>query len=255
MARIPRPVFAGQPLHLIQRGNNRARIFVDTQDYARYKDVLRDTSQGADCAIHSYVLMPNHVHLLATPDHELAPAHMMQSIGRRYVRYFNERHARTGTLWEGRYRSTLIDCARYFFACSRYIELNPARAGMVKDPGAYRWSSFRGNAHGEPDSLITPHQLYLELGTGAADRERAYHGMFAGELDADDINAIRRATNSGRVLGSTEFREDLEARVQRPLGWLSHGGDRRSIPSRAQPVSTTLTPGRGSGDAGSRRDL
>ena len=253
MARIPRSVLAGQPLHLIQRGNNRGRTFVDAQDYTRYKHVLHDASERAGCAIHAYVLMPNHVHLLVSPDHELGPAHMMQSVGRRYVRYFNDRHTRTGTLWEGRYRSTLIDSERYFFTCSRYVELNPARAGIVPHPGAYRWSSFRRNADGESDPLVTPHQLYVELGKEEADRQAEYLGMFARELDAVEIDAIRSATKSGRVLGTARFRQDLEVRAQRPLRWLSHGGDRRSISSLPQPVSTTLTPE--SGDAGPRGDV
>lgn len=253
MARLPRSVIAGQPLHLIQRGNNRGRIFVDAHDYTRYKHVLRDASERAVCAIHAYVLMPNHVHLLVTPEDEPGPAYMMQCIGRRYVRYFNDRHSRTGTLWEGRYRSTVIDSERYFFACSRYVELNPTRAAIVPHPGAYRWSSFRYNADGEPDPLITPHRLYLELGAEAGARESEYRGMFATELPSDEVDTIRRATHSGRVLGSAAFREDLEGQSQRALRWKSHGGNRRNIPSRTQSVSTTLTPG--SGDAGSRQDL
>lgn len=243
MPRIPRAVFAGHPLHLIQRGNNRAPTFVDAHDYMRYRNVLREASARAGCEIHAYALMTNHVHLLVTPDHERGPAYMMQSVGRRYVRYFNDRFQRTGTLWEGRYRSTLIDSDRYFFACSRYVELNPVRAGMVPHPGAYRWSSFRCNADGEPDDLVTPHRLYRELGVEAVHREAAYRGMFAAEADVGAVDSIRRATNSGHVLGSARFRQDLETKAQRPLRWMTHGGDRRSKLSPPQPISTTLTPG------------
>lgn len=242
MPRIPRPVIAGQPLHVIQRGNNRASIFVDHDDYSRYRQVVRDTSERAGCAIHAYVLMTNHVHLLMTPDHALGAAYMMQAIGRRYVRYFNNRYGRTGTLWEGRFRSTLIDSNRYFFTCSRYVELNPARAGVVSDPGAYRWSSYRCNADGEPDPLVTPHALYQDLGVTPAERETAYRAMFATVLMDSDVAAIRTATNANTVLGEASFCEELETRSQRQLVRLPHGGDRRSKGFPSTAISTTLTP-------------
>ncbi len=239
MPRVPRSVVPGHPLHLIQRGNNRTRSFVAPEDYAYYKRVLRESSVRARCAVHAYVLMTNHVHLLVTPESAQGPARMMQAIGRRYVRYFNESYSRTGTLWEGRYRSTLVDSLHYFFACMRYVELNPVRAGVVMQPGEYRWSSFRRNAHGEADAPITPHALYLALGSVSSDRQAAYRAMFACHLDMDAVNAIRRATNAGTVLGTTPFREELEARLQRMLKRLPHGGDRRSDSFRG---STTLTP-------------
>lgn len=253
MPRIPRPVVAGQPLHLIQRGNNRAATFVDAQDYSRYRQVLRDASELASCAIHAYVLMTNHVHLLVTPDHALGPAHMMQAIGRRYVRYFNDRYTRTGTLWEGRYRSALIDSNRYFFACSRYVELNAVRAGIVTHPSAYRWSSFRCNADGEPDPLVTPHRLYRELGVNSTEREAAYTAMFATELAGEDVDAIRAATNGNRALGTASLHAELGAESQRLLKRLAHGGDRRSKAFSSATISTTLTPW--SGDARSGSDL
>lgn len=183
-------------MHLIQRGNNRTAVFVDRADRERYLRVLRDASRHAGCAIHAYVLMTNHVHLLATPDGTRSPARMMQAVGRRYVRYFNERHGRTGTLWEGRYRSRLIDSEQYLLACSRYIELNPVRAGLAAVPAAYRWSSFRHNGEGAPDQVITTHAVYRALGTSWAERRSAYRALFGIPLDADSIDAIRHTSNA-----------------------------------------------------------
>jgi len=250
---MPRPIVPGQPLHLIQRGNNRTASFVDRDDFARYLRVLRDASKRAGCAIHAYVLMTNHGHMLVTPEHEHAPARMMQSIGGWYVRYFNRRHRRTGTLWEGRFRSTLVDSERYFLACSRYIELNPVRAGIVADAATYRWSSFRCNASGGYDPLITPHPAYRALGRNSAARQEAYRALCATPLDADLVEAIRRAARTGTVLGSARCRTELELALKRPLTRLPHGGARRgdafppplddaSKEPEHHRLSTTLTP-------------
>ena len=186
-------------MHVIQRGNNRTAVFIDRADREHYLLALRDSSRRAGCVIHAYVLMTNHVHILATPRGIRGPALMMQSLGRRYVRYFNERHGRTGTLWEGRYRSKLIDSERYLLACSRYIELNPVRAGIAAVPGAYRWSSFRGNGEGAPDHLITAHATYRALGETSAERREAYRALFAVRLGVDAIDAIRPAPAQGKV--------------------------------------------------------
>ena len=158
---------------------------------------------------------------------------MMQAIGRVYVRYFNTRHKRTGTLWEGRYRSTPIDSERYLFACSRYIELNPVRAGMVRQPNEYRWSSYRHNAHGKPDSLVTPHAAYRALETGGVPRQTAYQALFEHQLDANALDAIRRATNRGTALGDAQFCDEIEATLGRAVKPLAHGGDRRSSTRRS----------------------
>jgi putative transposase len=178
MPRRLRSILPGHTLHLIQRGNNRSASFLDDEDREHYLAALLHASERARCAIHAYVLMPNHSHLLVTADDALAPARMMQSLGSKYVRYFNKRHGRTGTLWEGRYRSSLIDSERYFLQCSRYIETNPVRAGMVHEPGAYRWSSFRSNAEGEPDVLVRRHPVYLALGRWSSVRREAYRALF-----------------------------------------------------------------------------
>ena len=201
MPRPPRFVLPGHTLHIIQRGNNRSACFVDDEDREYYLAALRRASLRARCAIHAYVLMTNHSHLLVTADASASPGRMMQSLGVKYVLYFNARHGRTGTLWEGRYRSSLIDSERYFLTCSRYIETNPVRAGMVGDPSGYRWSSFRSNAEGSPDVLVRPHPIYLSLAERGSDRRQAYRALFESPLSWSTIDLIRRATNSGLSLG------------------------------------------------------
>lgn len=232
MPRALRIAIPGQPLHLIQRGNNRSRCFVDDQDRERYKRILGESSERTACAIHAYVLMTNHVHLLITAQDALSPSRMMQALGRRYVRYFNERHDRTGTLWEGRFRSTLVDAERYFFACSRYIENNPVRAGLVTQPQHYAWSSHRRNAHGEADALVTSHDLYVALAKRRARRLDRYRALFTSAADVELDEAIRRATNSGSMLGDTRSRAAVGQSLGRPVTRVAHGGDRRSASFR-----------------------
>jgi putative transposase len=193
---------AGVPVHVIQRGNNRTPTFHETQDYTRYRALLDGARRRTGCAIHAYVLMTNHVHLLVTPARPTAVSEMMQIVGRRYVRYFNDRYVRTGTLWEGRFRAAPIDSERYFFTCARYIELNPVRAGMVQHPRDYSWSSFRANADGATESLIEAHPLYEALGHDPSDRAMKYATLFGRSQDDDAVAAIRRATNSGAPLMS-----------------------------------------------------
>ncbi|HEX7981548.1 MAG TPA: transposase [Gemmatimonadaceae bacterium] len=215
---MPRPlrfILPGHTLHVIQRGNNRTPCFVDDEDRERYLAALRHASDRARCAIHAYVLMSNHAHLLVTAADAFAPARMMQTLGRKYVRYFNERHGRTGTLWEGRYRSGLIDSERYFLHCSRYIEMNPVRAGIVNEPGAYRWSSFRSNAQGEFDALVHPHPVYLALARGSSARRDAYRALFDTPLDWTVLDAIRRATKRGVVLGVDDRSSSPPSKVER----------------------------------------
>jgi putative transposase len=206
MPRRPRFVLAGHTLHLIQRGNNRGACFVDDEDRKRYVAALLHASERAHCEIHAYVLMTNHVHLLVTAGDAGAPARMMQGLGRIYVQHFNERYERTGTLWEGRYRSAMIDSETYFLQCSRYVEMNPVRAGLVVTPGEWRWSSFRSNADGQPDALVRRHPVYLALGHTATARREAYRTLFTTPLAPPVVDAIRRATNKGRALGFDEQR-------------------------------------------------
>jgi putative transposase len=172
--------------------------------------------------------MTNHTHLLVTAKDARSPARMMQALGRRYVRYFNDRHGRTGTLWEGRYRSSLIDSQQYFLRCSRYIETNPIRADLVVSPGDYFWSSFRSNAEGRPDLLVRPHPVFLALGQSVSTRREAYRALFGTPLASPELDAIRRATNRGVPLGFDDRRAELERRLGRRLSRSTHAGERRS---------------------------
>jgi putative transposase len=228
MARLPRIVVPGQALHIIQRGNNRQPCFFADDDYRFYLDCLKDAAKRHGAQVHAYVLMTNHVHLLLTPEAEPTPSMLLQSVGRRYVRYVNHVYRRSGTLWEGRYKSTLIDSDRYLLICSRYIELNPVRAGMATHPGDYRWSSFRSNAAGAEEPIMTPHPLYLALGDSPTARAMAYGALFDRCLDLHDIRTIREATEAGAVLGNDRFKEQVATVLNRRVVRQPHGGDRKS---------------------------
>ncbi|MGB9107580.1 MAG: transposase [Telluria sp.] len=201
---MPRPhrvVLPSIPLHVIQRGNNRAPCFHLQNDYAVYLDMLYECAFDTGCAVHAYVLMSNHVHLLLSPDSAESASTMMQRLGQRYVQYFNRRHTRTGTLWEGRFRSSPVQDERYFLVCQRYIELNPVRAHMVDAPADYPWSSHRTNAYGHASPLITPHATYASLGKLPAVRHAAYRHLFEEALSEEVLDEIRKAGNSNRPLG------------------------------------------------------
>ncbi len=215
MPRRPRVVLPHIPLHLIQRGNNRQVCFVADEDYRFYLDWLREYASEAGCRIHAYVLMTNHVHLLVSADRSDSPAALMKALGQRYVQYFNRTYRRSGTLWEGRFRSCLIQAEDYLLACQRYIELNPVRAGMVDHPADYPWSSYRANAQGEEDALVTPHEIYLGLGNSKALRQAAYRELFRHELEPGLVDAIRRASNGNFALGNTRFAEEIAAALGR----------------------------------------
>ena len=242
MPRPPRIALTDHALHLIQRGNNRTACFVDDADRRRYLAALLHVSERTRCPIHAYVLMTNHTHLLVTAGEANAPARMMQALGRKYVRYFNERHGRTGTLWEGRYRSSLIDSERYFLQCSRYIETNPVRAGLVNSPADYRWSSFSSNAEGQPDPLARLHPVYFALGRSVSARREAYSALFRTPLAPPELDAIRRATNQGLVLGFDDRRSELERKLGQRLTRATHGGDRRSPAAMRRRCGTAPDP-------------
>ena len=228
MARLPRFVLPGEPQHVIQRGNNKGIVFVGDDDYRCYLRKLGEACEEHDTRIHAYVLMTNHVHLLMTPLQTDGISKVMQSLGRVYVRYFNDLYGRTGTLWEGRYRATLVDSEAYLLTCYRYIELNPVRAGMVEHPADYPWSSFRYNALGQDDSLITPHDLYLRLGTKEESRRANYTSLFDTRIPAATLEEIRIATNKAWVLGDDRFRQRIESVVNRQTAPKPRGGDRKS---------------------------
>ena len=228
MARLPRYILPGVPQHVIQRGNNRSPIFCSEKDYLFYLEKLLEASQTHGCQIHSYILMTNHVHLLVTPNEENSISKMQQALGRCYVQYFNYHYHRTGTLWEGRYKATLINSEEYLFTCMRYIEMNPVRARMVQNPAQYKWSSYHYNALGKPDLLITLHQQYDLLGQTSSKRQLAYFTLCQTVLSPNDLNNIRQQTNKGWILGSERFKNQMKEKISRPLEAKIKGGDRKS---------------------------
>ena len=223
LARLPRYCLPGQPHHVVQRGNNRGAMFARSADYRRFRAYLEIASAEHECAIHAYVLMTNHVHLLITPSRAGAIGRFMQSVGRRYVPYYNWSQGRVGGLFQGRFRATPVDSEQYLFSCYRYIERNPVRAGVVRRPADYRWSSYHANALGEPDAVITPHELYLALGMDASTRQAAYRTVYGQELDEPTLVAIRATARTGWALGGERFREEVTRRTRRRAGPLIRG--------------------------------
>jgi putative transposase len=217
MARLPRLTVTGYPHHVILRGNNRQDIFLTPADYQRMLDLLFEHSRAQKVEVHAYVLMGNHVHLLLTPQQDQALPKMMQAVGRSYVQVFNKVHARTGTLWEGRYRSTLIQTDRYLLACMAYIDLNPVRAHMVAQPEDYAWSSFGHYAGRRTDRLITPHALVWGLGNTPFAREAAYAELVHAGISADQQGALTDATLRGWALGDAGFMAHLQTQTDRRL--------------------------------------
>ncbi|MCM8594476.1 transposase [Accumulibacter sp.] len=205
-ARIAPPGF---PLHIIQRGNNRQACFRADEDRSRYLSWFGECAERAGCRIHAFVLMNNHVHLLCSADAAQAPAQLMKAVAQRYAQYFNRRYDRSGTLWEGRFRSCVVQTERYLLVCQRYIELNPVRAGLVTNPADYRWSSYRANALGETSDLLTPHETYLALGADGPNRRSAYRELFRDELGAAIVDEIRKATNGNYALGDASFTNEI----------------------------------------------
>jgi len=234
MARQPRFALPGYPQHVIQRGNNRAAIFSDAADHLFYLDKLADACERFECRIHAYMLMTNHAHLLITPATQDGIGKVMQSLGRSYVQHFNYRHGRTGTLREGRYKASLLDTETYLLVCYRYIELNPVRAGMVEQPGQYRWSSYHFNALAMADPIVTPHELYLQPGSDTALRCDTYRALFTEALSTTTIDTIRAATNHAWAMGNNRFRAEIRSLLKRPVEPERRGGDRKSTAFRQQ---------------------
>ena len=215
MPRHARLRLAGLPLHVIQRGNNRTACFAADCDYRLYLALIGELAPKFGCELHAYVLMTNHAHLLMTPRDAQGASHLMKHLGQRYVQYVNRLYQRTGSLWEGRFRSSVIDSDGYLLRCYRYIECNPVRAGMVQDPGAYPWSSYHANALGADDAVVTPHARYLALGTDDASRRAGYLRIFATEMTPSELARIRDAANGGFALGSERFVDEIEAALGR----------------------------------------
>lgn len=239
MARLPRYVIPGQPQHIIQRGNNRQAIFAAEADYRFFRDALVEAAARHGLAIHAYVWMTNHVHLLATPMLEDSIGKTFQSAGRRYVQYFNYAYKRSGTLWEGRYRATVVDSERYLLTLMRYIELNPLRAGMVAAPQDYPWSSYRRNALGEggPNAAwLVQHEEYARLGLDNSSRQNAYRALFASAIDQGDLAEIRDCTHKGWALGGERFRNEIEVLGQRQAASKGVGRPRKGENIVSDPI-------------------
>jgi putative transposase len=223
MARLPRVCLPGVPQHVIQRGNNRQVCFGSDEHFAAYAFWLGEYSQAYGVAIHAWVFMTNHVHLLLTPSDREGVSATMQSLGRRYVRYFNRCYKRSGTLWEGRFKSCVVDADAYLLICQRYIELNPVRAGMVEKPEDYCWSSYHANGLGQQPKLWTPHPIYQGLGKTSEERADTYRSLFVGHIDDQILTQIRTAAKQGMALGNDRFKEEVERLARRRVRVLKKG--------------------------------
>ncbi|QNP49839.1 transposase [Diaphorobacter aerolatus] len=215
MARLPRLTLPGYPHHVIQRGNNRQPIFLDAADREVMWGLLCQYAREQQVAVHAYVLMDNHLHLLATPQVERGLTLLMQAVGRRYVRYFNQRHGRSGTLWEGRYRNTLIQAERHLLPCMAYLDLNPVRNGLCSDPAEFRWSSHGHYIGLRSDRLITPHPLYWDLGNTPFARDEAYAALVREGVSATEQRAITDSALNGWALGDADFLASLQQSTAR----------------------------------------
>jgi putative transposase len=232
MPRQPRYFIPHIPQHVIARGVDRQAVFFQDQDYQLYRQALKEAAVNSGCQVHAYVLMTNHVHLLITPERERSLPLLMQAMGRTYVQRLNARYQRTGTLWEGRYKASLVQSDEYLLACQRYIELNPVRAGMVAAPGDYPYSSYRYHALGSSDPLLTPHERYLTLDTTDTGRRQAYRSLFRDTLSEELLTRLRQNTNACTVIGNDRFKTQIAAMLGRavPTG-------KRGRPKKPQPPS------------------
>lgn len=233
MARLPRLVVPNQPHHVIQSGADKQRIFRDPDDYTRFLGWLREAAKQFRVAIHAYVLMPTHLHLLLSPSDDGGLGRMMQWVGRHYVPYFNAKYHRTGTLWQGRYKATVIESEQYFLLCSRYIELNPVRVGLVASAADYSWSSLAHHLGSRSDPLITDHPVFWALGNTPFDREAAYRALLEQGVNEQEIAALTEATLKGWPLGSEKFKALLAKQTNRRTT-----PAKRGRPAKARPPAT-----------------
>lgn len=240
MPRRPRIHLPGLPLHIVQRGHNREACFFTEEDYLAYREWLGAALAATGCRLHAYVQMTNHVHLLLSPPDEGAISRLMISLGRRYVQYINKSYKRTGTLWDSRYKSSLVQAEDYLLLCQRYIELNPVRAGMVDDPAHYRWSSYRANGLGQADPLLSPHEVYLQLAHDDMARREAYRALFRPELDNEAIGDIRLALTQGQPLGNSRFIDSIERTTGMRREPKPRGRPRKQIGAETEGEQMTL---------------
>jgi len=209
MPRQARLRIPGIPLHIVQRGSNKSACFRGDRDFRVFLSLLDELAPLFGCSVHAYVLMTNHVHLLLTPGRADSASMLMRHLGQRFVQYVNRKYQRTGPMFEGRYRSCLVDSDAYLFACHRYIEMNPVRAGLVEHPSGYPWSSYKFNAEGQPSDILAPHPLYLALAADPLERRARYRTMFEFPQSPEELKRIRESTQAGVVLGRGSFIDDL----------------------------------------------
>ncbi len=223
MPRKPRFFLPDVPVHIVQRGHSREPVFFEDGDYQAYLGWMKEAAERYDCAIHAYVLMTNHIHILSTPNDKEGISRMMQYVGRRYVPYINLSYGTSGSIWEGRYKASLISDEQYLLICMRYIELNPVRAKMMNSPGHYRWSSYRYNAQGKNECIVTEHPIYTDLGKTKTARCANYKDLFKAHIDSEELKSIRAAWQTGTPLGNDHFREKIERKLKTKIGQARRG--------------------------------
>lgn len=227
MPRKPRFYLPGVPCHVVQRGMGGEDCFFHDADYAYYLECLLEASIDHGCRIHAYVLMPNHIHLLLTPLERNSVSRLMQSVGRRYVQHVNRDRERTGSLWEGRHRASLVEEGRLLLACQHYIELNPVRAGLVDRPDDYRWSSYQWHGLGRPCRVLVDHPSFRQLGRDSLERQAHYLQLVANRPDELTLESIRATLNSGTPLGGRSFCRHVEKELCMKIGQLRRGRPRK----------------------------
>lgn len=210
MPRKPRIYLPGVPNHIVQRGNDRQACFFEEENYQFYLHCLEESCQRYEVSLHAYVLMTNHVHLLMTPSDEIGISRVMQLLGNRYVQYVNKKYKRSGTLWEGRHKASIIDAEKYLLTCYRYIELNPVRAGMVSHPVDYPWSSYHHHATDKVATFIEDHDVYMRIDTDVVERKKAYRELFKIGLDERHVHDIRKMTQFCKPLGNHRFQDEID---------------------------------------------
>lgn len=240
MARKTRMYLPGVPAHVVQRGHNRNDCFFALEDYNYYLRFLGEGLKRYGAELHSYCLMTNHVHLLITPQETDSISRVMQHVGRRYVQYINKTYQRSGTLWEGRHKGSIVDAENYLIACYRYIELNPVTACIVARPEDYLWSSFRCNALGAANELITPHPIFTALGPDAAARHAAYRALFLDRLPSPVRDSIAQCLSANQMLGGSRFKDQVEAALGCEVGHLRRGRPRGAGGKRGGSKSDLL---------------
>jgi len=228
MARLARFFLPNQPMHVIHRGKDGRRVFFGKGDYARYRGWLAEAAAKYGCAVHAYVLMPSHIHLLVTPRTARSLPRLLQSLGRRHTRQVNADRDLEGARWEGRYRAAPIEAGTHLLACMLYIEGNPVRAGLASRAGAYPWSSYGGHAEGAADPVLSDHRLYRDLGATASKRQRSYRDLFKGGLEQGFLDELRAATNGGWGFGSPAFQRRISAASGRRVIPLPRGRPRKA---------------------------